>query len=167
MRGQFLFFSVRLCGNDDVMGSAFERRLVLIRHAHRDTSMGSGADNGLSEKGLAQAGVLATRLTKKYAEKQSLSKLVLLSSPKMRCLQTLAPFAEEHGIQTVVLELLGEGPDVEGRADAFLEHWRRTRDACTIVCSHGDFLPVLTGKLIGTEVGFEKGQMAELRFKLF
>lgn len=140
-----------------------DKTLILIRHAHRDTSQRE-LDNGLSKKGMIQA----RNLAKKYQRLSFLEPPVLLTSPKLRCIQTLEPIAEISQVPIEKNILLLEKDDYErmahlqARVDQFLNGWKKSRHALTLVCSHGDWLPLAFQSLLGLEAEFKKGSWAEI-----
>lgn len=64
---------------------------ILIRHAHRDTA-DRAQDNGLSKKGREQAKRLRKYFEERFPEGEG--DLVLVTSPKKRCVETIEPIAE-------------------------------------------------------------------------
>jgi broad specificity phosphatase PhoE len=133
--------------------SSDRRRLVLVRHAHRDNSLRS-LDNGLSEVGRKQAEKLATHFKKNF----ELSNCSWLSSPKRRCIETLAPMAGE---KLLVVPLLNEQESAESfvnfqsRVSEFLDNWKASSSPLTIASSHGDWIPeaILQTTRLRTEIG--------------
>lgn len=103
--------------------------LLLVRHASagdRAGWMGDDRERTLDAKGQAQSAKLAARLASFPIE-------TILSSPAMRCIQTVEPLAEVTGAQIEIDERLAEGQvsrAVEVIADA------RSRGA--VLCTHGD-----------------------------
>jgi len=141
------------------------RRLILVRHAHRDKPYGRQADNGLSEKGKRQARKLVGFLSKRCKEDVPR----LLSSPKVRCMETLAPFAKKWGLEVIADSLLDEQSDhpprermssVEKRAEKFCEEWLKAKEDTVVACSHGDWLPICLAQLLGIELELKKGAVA-------
>ena len=151
------------------------KTLILIRHAHRETRDRS-ADNGLSDKGKEQAAALA-----KYFESSSLFEAAvalsskprgfrpaLMSSPKLRCIETITPIARKLRLEVEALPLLTEQKEGEtarafaGRIDEFTRWWKSEGPSLTIVCSHGDWLPLCVERLVGAQVEFQKGSWAEV-----
>jgi 8-oxo-(d)GTP phosphatase len=132
-----------------------KKTLVLIRHAHRDTSE-AAADNGLSPKGRAQAEALPALYKKRLKEEAAL----LLSSPKRRCLETLAPLAESLGakVRKDPRLLEGDGGDLEG----FLSWWKEEAPARVVACSHGDWIPYFLHLAAGALMPVRKGSWTEL-----
>ncbi|HUE59507.1 MAG TPA: phosphoglycerate mutase family protein [Acidimicrobiales bacterium] len=110
--------------------------VLLIRHADagsRRDWQGSDRDRGLSKKGRRQAGAL-TPVVEKYAPKR------LLSSPYLRCIQTLQPAAAALELPIEVCEELSEG-----RGDDALRLIRSLAVEDVALCTHGDVIPdVLT-----------------------
>jgi len=106
--------------------------IYVVRHAkagERRVWTGDDIDRPLSKAGWEQSRMLAPRLAKHEPS-------VLLSSPYVRCVQTLEPLADLVGLEITVehriceyepfepvLELLAEVPD----------H--------AVLCSHGDVIP--------------------------
>jgi broad specificity phosphatase PhoE len=136
-----------------------KKTLILIRHAHRDVS-DRDADNGLSEKGREQAQAIAEHFSSELGKAAT---PLMLSSAKRRCQETLAPLADALGVEVKVHADLMEQKHFETEAhftkriDAFLEEWRTKLPETTIVCSHGDWLPIAAEKLTGKPVDFKKG----------
>lgn len=139
-----------------------ERILVLIRHAHRDKP-NPDADNGLSAKGRKQAQALLRQFRREFGDKSPAGGLRLISSPKKRCIQTLAPISKrlKRGIE--VSEFLLEqqpGESVSGmkrRIQKFFSDWKASSAELTLACSHGDWLPLAACELTGACVEFSKG----------
>jgi broad specificity phosphatase PhoE len=135
------------------------KTLVLVRHAHRDTMI-HDLDNGLSERGKKQAKEVLKAF---HAHWKQENDLALISSPKRRCIETLDPIAQEVAAKVEISSWLDEQERSEstasfmGRISQFIAWWKEKAPALTIACSHGDWLPVCTAELIGTQVSFEKG----------
>ncbi len=143
--------------------------LVLVRHAHRDTTL-KVLDNGLSEKGHSQARDLLLAFEKDFQvflkthSTQSLHEQIdLLSSPKKRCTETIEPIASLTQIPLRISPWLDEqGPDEYhgdylARMTQFENYWRTQAPRLTIACSHGDWLPAFCEKVVGRSIHFEKG----------
>lgn len=135
--------------------------LILIRHAHRDKSWGGKADNGLSEKGKKQANDFV-----RYFEENILKKydgdLIVVSSPKKRCLETVGPVAKKKKTKVEVLEFLDENGDLDSKVEEFCNWWKAEPAEITIACSHGDWLPVAICRITRANVDLEKGGFAEI-----
>lgn len=137
------------------------KQLILMRHAHRDTSHRE-SDNGLSEKGLKQA----TLLGKHWEKLLSGKPFALLSSPKKRCQETLAPLADALGAKVKISALLDEQASTEGdvkfnrRIRDFLTAWDESENLITIACSHGDWIPQAIALLTGEIITLKKGGFA-------
>jgi broad specificity phosphatase PhoE len=147
-------------------------RLILVRHAHRDTSSRE-ADNGLSEKGREQAKELVS-VFKKRIGKDFLkdAKIVLLSSPKKRCIETLTPFSKKIEVGVTIDPNLDEQKpeetlgQFEKRIVSFLKFVQSNssdhKNLYVFVCSHGDWLPIALQKLVGVVIDMKKGGVAEV-----
>jgi broad specificity phosphatase PhoE len=139
------------------------KRLVLVRHAHRDTS-DRGADNGLTRKGRRQAEAVRRFFKARFGKEKAL----LLSSPKRRCLETLEPLAEKAGLRLRadgrLMELLPPEPagGLEKRIDDFFDRWEKKGPALTVACSHGDWISKALGRRAAARVDLKKGGWAEV-----
>ena len=110
--------------------------LYLLRHAEaRPTGSGSAQDRDrrLTPAGQHQAHRVATTLHDAEIQR-------LLSSPALRCLETLAPLAEACPAAVIEREpRLLEGAAFRGLLDLLKE----IGDVPTLLCSHGDLIPGL------------------------
>lgn len=82
----------------------------LVRHAHarsRSDWEGADRDRPLSPKGWHQADELAARYHDRAVS-------VVLSSPAVRCQQTVAAIARGHGLEVEVRPALDEGSSARG-----------------------------------------------------
>jgi 8-oxo-dGTP diphosphatase len=128
------------------MGSASV--LYLVRHAKAgERRVWEDADEirPLSNKGWKQAEALAVRLGKHLAGKE----VTLLSSPYVRCVQTLEPLATRLELTVTVDDRLAEEQPFEGVLDIL----DNAGDG-TVLCSHGDVIPETVHALVrrGMEV---------------
>jgi len=106
--------------------------LYLVRHAKAgNRSEWQQADElrPLSVSGWLQARGLAERLA-------PLCSATLVSSPYVRCVQTLEPLATVLGTQVAVDPCLAEGSDYEGALQLLA-----TLAEGAVLCSHGDVIP--------------------------
>lgn len=115
--------------------------LHVARHAHAgQRSAWSGDDRfrPLSARGLAQSAGIADRLAEDPPER-------ILSSPAVRCVQTVTPLAVRLGLHVEIENRLFEG---SGRtsAAALLDEVATTP---IVLCSHGDVVPHLLEELVG------------------
>jgi 8-oxo-dGTP diphosphatase len=124
-------------------------------------------DNGLSAKGKKQA----RRVARYYKERFGGGPAPrFFSSPKRRCLETLAPLAKfvKRPVHSDAA-LLEQGP-AEGRErfvkriESFLGPWRGRRRALAVFCSHGDWIPEAIRLLTGAPVILKKGGWAEVKW---
>ncbi|CAN5879169.1 8-oxo-(d)GTP phosphatase [soil metagenome] len=107
--------------------------LYLVRHgAAGDRSKWSGPDEErpLTKKGRAQAGVIADRLDQVGIEQ-------VLSSPYVRCVETVADLASRIGLTVEPHDALAEGPNRKSIV-ALLE---KIAGTTAVLCSHGDVIP--------------------------
>ena len=109
--------------------------VYLIRHAKatsRDDWDGDEIARPLTEKGRAQADALADVLADTGIER-------VLSSPAVRCVQTVQPLADRVGVSVEDAPELGEGEPV-GPARRLVEGLA-SQDAA--LSAHGDLIPAL------------------------
>lgn len=122
-------------------------KIYVVRHAHagsRSAWEGDDAERPLSKKGHRQAAAIADHLADGLPT--SGGKIRLLSSPAVRCQQTLGPLARRLGLEVL--------PDVrlaEGRSgyDALtlVDELRRDGPRTAVLSNHGDVIPELLGLL--------------------
>lgn len=145
------------------------KTLVLCRHAHRDNSLRE-LDNGLDEKGKDQAKNIKRFLSDRYSPEDFETGLWFVSSPKARCLETLLPVAKEFDRSVDAHPDLDEANAkesvvaLEERVRRFLKEWSTSKVGFTVVCSHGDWLPLATMQLFGLHHEFKKGSWMELEW---
>lgn len=146
------------------------KTLVLIRHAHRDTSARE-LDNGLDEKGREQAKCIKRFFADRFQKGEADAGLWLVSSPKLRCVETLNPLAKALEREVDVHPGLDEqsfkesSEVFEKRVATFLAEWAKSPAALTVLCSHGDWLPLATQRLMkGLNFDFRKGAWVELEW---
>lgn len=107
--------------------------IYLIRHAHAgDRSAWDGDDHlrPLSDKGVRQAHELAMSLGGQAIER-------VLTSPAVRCEQTVLPLAEKLGTATEPVPELLEGSD----PTAVIGLMERFAGQNPALCTHGDLIP--------------------------
>jgi broad specificity phosphatase PhoE len=116
------------------------RLLLLVRHAHAgDKSRWQGPDRlrPLSLAGQAEAAGLVVRLEDYPIER-------ILTSPTLRCQQTIEPLARDRRLR--IQEELTLGVDAEaGRVLALLAELR-LQD--TVVCTHGEVIGQVLTRLV-------------------
>lgn len=131
------------------------KRLVFIRHAHRDTEFHS-RDNGLSEKGLKQVKQLV-----RFSEGRDLEGAEFISSPKLRCIETLSPVAKALKTEISIDRRLGEGGSLDD-LDQFVDWWKYEGPNLLVACSHGDVIPFLVQKITGGVISIKKAGWCEI-----
>ena len=140
------------------------KTLIVTRHAHRDKAQGREVDNGLSEKGLQQAKRLTQYFEKKYGGK----KPHVMSSPKVRCQETVQAIADITKRKLEISDLLDEQHEGESskaykkKVEEFLRWWKEEGPPLLIINSHGDWIPLFFEIAIGTCLDLKKGAWAEL-----
>jgi broad specificity phosphatase PhoE len=111
-------------------------KLYVVRHAHAGSrSAWDGPDDTrpLSRRGRKQADAIADHLA-------GVGVARLVSSPSVRCVQTLAPLADRLGLRVDADDRLLEGADGD-QALALLGELANATDGAAAVCSHGDVIP--------------------------
>jgi 8-oxo-dGTP diphosphatase len=114
--------------------------LLLVRHAHagdKATWRGLDALRPLSSTGHAEAMGLLVRLRSCPVER-------ILSSPALRCVQTIEPLARERGLPVERSDALDRDADAAELLDLVRGPLRRG----TVLCTHGESL----GRLLPTLV---------------
>lgn len=109
--------------------------LYLVRHAHAGERRSWDEPDWLrplSARGQVQARQLPGLLhTARFGH--------IVSSPYVRCMETMVPLAGHHLLPIVPEEALAEGATI----DATLALVRRLAPEGAVLCSHGDVLPLL------------------------
>ena len=116
----------------------------LMRHAHAGTKRswtGPDLERPLSETGHREAHGLLTRLRDYDVTR-------ILSSPAVRCLQTVEPLAARRGLTPETTEVLGVGGAPAGLLELLLDPGA----AQLLVCSHGELIGTVLRRLIGREL---------------
>ncbi len=131
------------------------KRLIFIRHAHRDTEIHS-RDNGLSDKGKKQV-----RQVVRFSQNRELEDGLFLSSPKVRCVETITPVAEALRSEIQIDARLGEG-GTSADLVSFVDWWKYEAPDLTIACSHGDVIPMLVEKITGGMISIKKAGWCEI-----
>jgi 8-oxo-(d)GTP phosphatase len=113
---------------------AFDRPAYLVRHAKAGDREAWAEDDRLrplSRKGRAQAEALVGLLADEPVDR-------VLSSPAVRCVQTVRPLALARSIPVEERDALDEGTPV-GEALSLV----RATGGAVVACSHGDVIPAL------------------------
>jgi phosphohistidine phosphatase len=132
-------------------------RLHLLRHADAGDPLtwnGPDADRPLSDKGRRQAERLGRLLAATGFETDS-----LVSSPKLRAVQTAEGVAVALGIEVVIDDRLGGGLDEESVAALLADAGGPRRP---VLVGHDPDFSWLLSALVGAEIGMKKGAMARV-----
>ncbi len=111
---------------------------LLVRHAaagDRRQFDGDDRDRPLSDLGYEQALALVSLLAPHRPDR-------VISSPAVRCIETVTPLAQELGLDVEVAEAL-----FEGETRRALEVLRGCKGAPIVLCSHGDVIPYVLDAL--------------------
>lgn len=112
--------------------------IYLVRHGKagsRQDFTGDDVLRPLSKRGRQQAEAIAERL-------RAADVTALVSSPYVRCMQTLQPLGNLTGLPVQADERLGEGDDFSGALDMLGQVPDRA-----VLCSHGDVIPAVIAAL--------------------
>lgn len=121
--------------------------VYLVRHAKagdRATWEGDDRLRPLTKRGRRQAEGIASRLGDATFDR-------LVSSPYVRCLETLVPLASARTQSLEVADGLLEGATLDEAMALLTKH----ADGGAVLCSHGDVIPMLLGHLAarGVDLG--------------
>lgn len=128
--------------------------LYIVRHAKAgDRAAWEGPDEArpVSKKGRRQADAIAAMLADEPVSR-------VLSSPYLRCIQTVEPLAAKRGLEVEVVEALAEGQPFEPVLDLLA-----TLPDHAVLCSHGDLIPdtmhalARRGMVLDSEPDWRKG----------
>jgi 8-oxo-dGTP diphosphatase len=114
--------------------------VYLVRHAkagRRDAWAGPDALRPLTKAGLRQAEALVEIVGGSVAR--------IVSSPYVRCVQTVEPLAEAHGLEVETADELAEGAPAEGALELGLTV---AADGPVVLCTHGDVVAFATEELL-------------------
>ena len=135
--------------------------LYLVRHAKAGSRRNwDGPDHArpLSGKGRRQAEGLVHLLADRPVQR-------VLSSPYVRCVQTVEPLAEKLGLTVEEAPSLAEG----AAPSEAVELLRALASSTAVLCTHGDLIPPVLDTLAATEglplppgYPFAKGSVWEL-----
>ena len=114
--------------------------LYLVRHAHAGDRYqwdGDDVERPISPKGRRQTEAITEVLAAEPVTR-------VLTSPYVRCQQTVAPLADRLSVPLEVEEVLAEGT----AGSIALGLARDLRDEVAVLCSHGDVIPELLAELL-------------------
>jgi broad specificity phosphatase PhoE len=113
---------------------------MVVRHAHSLSRSEWDADDGdrpLSRRGLRQSRLLVDGLLELKPSR-------ILSSPYVRCMDTVRPLGAAAGLAVEADERLAEG---SGRAAVELVRTLSAAGADPVLCTHGDVIPDILATL--------------------
>ncbi|MEX5633496.1 SixA phosphatase family protein [Parafrankia sp. FMc2] len=112
-------------------GAATSHTVVIVRHAlalPKKTWTGEDVARPLTARGIRQAAAFATVITRDLAVRQ------VLTSPTLRCEQTVAPLADARGLPLRRSAMLG----VNGSTEALLDLLASDETDGSVLCTHGE-----------------------------
>ncbi|CAB4725992.1 MAG: hypothetical protein F2754_02275 [Actinobacteria bacterium] len=122
----------------------------LVRHAKagsRSAWSGEDSDRPLVPKGFNQAETIADQLAGEPVTR-------VLSSPSLRCQQTVAPLARTLGLTVEVHDALDEGHGPRGALE--LIDLLASSGVDAVLCSHGDVIPEVLDQLARRGVNLDE-----------
>ncbi len=137
--------------------------VFLLRHGHRHVIY-ERDDNGLSERGNQQVSELSQYLLPLCEHNSPL----LVCSPKLRCLETVAPLAQLLNVEVRVSQFIDEQNGNESQFDFESRVKNYVSDIChalpdtLIICSHGDVLPLILHNLTRQTMLFRPAGLVRL-----
>lgn len=143
------------------------KTLIVVRHAHRDKKLGREVDNGLSKKGWKQAREFTRYFERWYGGIPA----KILSSPKLRCVETVRAIADLQAKKIKIVKALDEqGPResekaYRARVRKFFKEWEKGREPLLVLCSHGDWIPTFFDEGFGIEISLKKGDFLEVEWE--
>jgi len=126
--------------------------LLLVRHAEAESRSGWSAPDvlrPLSNRGRRQAAGLVHLL----GDQVAIARLV--SSPSLRCIETLAPLAAVLGLSLEIADALAEGAEPKDAVE--LGRTAAHAGPALVLCSHGDLIPKVL-ELLHTSDGIDLGR---------
>ena len=114
--------------------------IFLIRHAHAGKRSEWTADDRL--RPLSQRGVAQSQLLTEVVGDLVIGRI--LSSPYVRCMQTVEPLAEKYQLSIEESDAFAEGADGDAAYRLLLD--LDAHDG--VACSHGDVIPDLLQRLV-------------------
>lgn len=136
-----------LLDDSDLKRLAQTGTLHLLRHAtagERDQWDGEDRARPLIKKGHRQTAALTEALATRSIER-------IVTSPYIRCIQSVEPLAELIGAELEVSEALAEGPNV----DAAYELVDSLIGQNSVLCSHGDVIPAVINRMMWAGLSLE------------
>jgi broad specificity phosphatase PhoE len=115
--------------------------IFLVRHAQagkRSEWNGDDEARPLSDRGRSQSAAIRDLLPAERVRR-------VVSSPFLRCVQTVEPAAERFGLAVEPDDRLGEAADLDAALELLLS--LDTDDG--VACSHGNLIPLLLDQLVG------------------
>jgi phosphohistidine phosphatase SixA len=111
-------------------------RIILVRHGHaepKQTWLGQDADRPLVARGQRQAELLARNLAK-------LRPTRIISSPSLRCLQTVQPVGRRAALDVEVLSWLAPDAGASAREGILGLARNEPSSTCVVLCTHREVL---------------------------
>ena len=143
----------------DAHGAAVTVPVYLIRHvqaANRSSWREPDELRPITKSGLRQARKLVDVMADRPLTR-------LMSSPYLRCIQSLEPIGEARGLEIDLSHALSEGEGPDGARRLLVA---AASDGPAALCTHGDIISLLIEEVLASgvapedgEVGFKKGSI--------
>jgi 8-oxo-dGTP diphosphatase len=115
--------------------SALAGPAYLLRHAKAGNRSAWPGDDG--QRPLSKAGRRQARGLVRWFADRPIDRI--LSSPAVRCVESVQPLAERRGVEVELREELAEGADLSGLLGLLDD----LASAHAVLCAHGDLIPAL------------------------
>jgi 8-oxo-dGTP diphosphatase len=127
-----------LMNDADLTNAAQTGTIRLLRHAIAGSRWeGNDLKRPLTKKGRRESQAIADSLKDAGIER-------IVTSPSLRCIETVKPLAEAIGAKLEISDALAEGPDIDG-AYAVVDSLVGNN---AVVCSHGDVIPAVINRMM-------------------
>lgn len=142
------------------------RKLILVRHAHRETK-DRRLDNSLSEKGWKQEALLRAHFFERCKNIPP-KELDFQSSPKTRCVETIEALSKCLEKKLHIENLLTErqadedSKAFQSRIDQFIDKFKSSEALIVFACSHGDLIPEIVRTTADIHLHIGKAGWVEL-----
>lgn len=136
-----------LLGGADLKKLSQTGTIRMLRHAaagNREKWKGNDRERPLTKKGRREAAAIAAALQGSGIER-------IVTSPFLRCIETVEPLAKATGAKIEISEALAEGPDVDAAYDLV----DSLVGANAVLCSHGDVIPATINRLVWLGLSLE------------
>jgi broad specificity phosphatase PhoE/8-oxo-dGTP pyrophosphatase MutT (NUDIX family) len=136
--GELLSYDADRSLVDQALAARSHATVLVVRHAHagdREAWAGDDHQRPLSDRGRRQAEAIRAQLAPWHVTR-------VVSSPLVRCVQTVDPLADALGVPVEADDAVAEGAPLDATLRLL-----RTAGTGTVVCTHGDVIGGLVEQL--------------------